>query len=178
MFDIGWQELFIVGILGIIVVGPKDLPRAIRTVSQMIKKARGMARDLQGSFDDVIREAELDDIRKMAETTANRDYAAELEKVVDPTGSVKKELDMSEVEGDLRDSANSFDGEYSSFKLTEDEIAESRKTPTTEEFAEASQTVEEKADPITETLTVAEAPTSEETVTAEAKTEESAEKNG
>lgn len=68
MFDIGWQELFVIGILALIVVGPKDLPRVIRTISGMIRKAKGMAREFQSGLDEVIREAELDDMRKELET--------------------------------------------------------------------------------------------------------------
>ena len=64
MFDIGWQELFILAVLAIIVIGPKDLPSAIRTISKGIRKARSMARDLQDGMDDVIREAELDDLKE------------------------------------------------------------------------------------------------------------------
>jgi sec-independent protein translocase protein TatB len=63
MFDIGWQELFILAVIALIVVGPKDLPRAIRTITKGLRKARSMARDLQNGMDDVIREAELDDIK-------------------------------------------------------------------------------------------------------------------
>ena len=63
MFDIGWQELFILAVLAIIVIGPKDLPGAIRAISKGIRKARSMARDLQDGMDDVIREAELDDLK-------------------------------------------------------------------------------------------------------------------
>ena len=62
MFDIGWQELFILALLAIVVIGPRDLPRAIRTVTHWIRRARGMARDLQDGLDDVVREAELEDI--------------------------------------------------------------------------------------------------------------------
>ncbi len=58
MFDIGWQELFILAVLAIIVIGPKDLPHAIRAITKGIRKARSMARDLQDGMDDVIREAE------------------------------------------------------------------------------------------------------------------------
>ena len=63
MFDIGWQELFILAVIAIIVIGPKDLPRAIRTITKGLRKARSMARDLQESVDDVVREAELDDLK-------------------------------------------------------------------------------------------------------------------
>lgn len=68
MFDIGWQELFVIGLLALIVVGPKDLPRVIRTISGVIRKAKGMAREFQSGLDEVVREAELDDMRKELET--------------------------------------------------------------------------------------------------------------
>ena len=64
MFDIGWQELFILAVIALIVIGPKDLPSAIRTITRGLRKARSMARDLQDGMDDVIREAELDDIKE------------------------------------------------------------------------------------------------------------------
>ena len=57
MFDIGWQELFILAVLAIIVIGPKDLPRTIKTVTGWLRKARSMARELQSGIDDVVREA-------------------------------------------------------------------------------------------------------------------------
>jgi sec-independent protein translocase protein TatB len=66
MFDIGWQELLVLAVLAIIVIGPKDLPRAIKTVTYWIRKARSMARDLQDGLDEVVREAELDDIKREA----------------------------------------------------------------------------------------------------------------
>ena len=62
MFDIGWQELFILAVLAIIVIGPKDLPRTIKTVTGWLRKARSMARELQSGIDDVVREAEIDEL--------------------------------------------------------------------------------------------------------------------
>ena len=47
MFDIGWQELFIVGVLALLVVGPRDLPRTLRTVMGYVRKAKGMAREFR-----------------------------------------------------------------------------------------------------------------------------------
>ena len=73
MFDIGWQELFIVAILAIIVIGPKDLPRAVRTVMRAIRKLRSMAGEFQSGLDEVAREAELDDIRREANKIAHYD---------------------------------------------------------------------------------------------------------
>ncbi|MEL6476810.1 MAG: Sec-independent protein translocase protein TatB [Pseudomonadota bacterium] len=68
MFDLGWTELLLIGAVALIVVGPKDLPRMLRTVGQYAGKARGMAREFQRSMDDAAREAdmeELKDIRKI-----------------------------------------------------------------------------------------------------------------
>ncbi len=47
MFDIGWQELFIVAVLALLVIGPKDLPRALRAMGKWVRKARSLARDFR-----------------------------------------------------------------------------------------------------------------------------------
>jgi sec-independent protein translocase protein TatB len=67
MFDIGWTELLVVGIVALIVIGPRELPRTLRTVGQMMTKVRRMASEFQGQFNEAIREAELDELRKEAE---------------------------------------------------------------------------------------------------------------
>ncbi len=64
MFDIGWSELLLVAVLAIIFVGPKDLPRLMRTLGQYTAKMRAMAREFQNSFEDMARETELDELRK------------------------------------------------------------------------------------------------------------------
>lgn len=64
MFDIGWPELLVVAIVLIIVVGPKDLPPMLRAFGRTTKKLRGMASEFRGQFDDALREAELDDVKK------------------------------------------------------------------------------------------------------------------
>ena len=61
MLDIGWTELMVIGVLALLVVGPKELPRLMRTVGQFVAKARGMARDFQRSMEDAAREADLSD---------------------------------------------------------------------------------------------------------------------
>ncbi len=101
MFDIGWQELFIVTVLALIVIGPKDLPRAVRAMGKWVRKARTLARDFQGGLDDVMREAELDDLKKGMETASSLDIAGEIEHTIDPTGDIAGGLDMSDLETDL-----------------------------------------------------------------------------
>ncbi len=95
MFDIGWQELFILAVLAIIVIGPKDLPHAIRAITKGIRKARSMARDLQDGMDDVIREAELDDIKETIGGDG-MDIARKIEEAVD------LDMDDMDLDGDLK----------------------------------------------------------------------------
>lgn len=62
MLDIGWSELLLVGVLALLVVGPKELPRLMRTVGHWLSKARGLAREFQRGMDDVAREADLKEL--------------------------------------------------------------------------------------------------------------------
>ncbi len=73
MFDIGWSEMLVVAMIAIIVVGPKDLPKALRAVSKVVAKGRALAREFQSGLDDVMRQAELDDIKKSVESVAQGD---------------------------------------------------------------------------------------------------------
>jgi sec-independent protein translocase protein TatB len=64
MFDIGWGELFLIGIVALIVVGPKDLPGLFRSLGQFTAKARGMAREFQRSLDQAANEAGMTEMQK------------------------------------------------------------------------------------------------------------------
>lgn len=64
MFDLAWSELLLVAVLAIVFVGPKDLPKLMRSAGQFAAKMRGMAREFQSAFDDIARESELDELRK------------------------------------------------------------------------------------------------------------------
>lgn len=119
MFDIGWQELFIVAVLAIIVVGPRDLPRTLRTVMGYIRKAKGMARDFQNGIDEVAREVELDEIRQEANKIAHMDLDKEVQNTIDPTGSMKKDMDMSSVQSAIQDQANAMNAEEPPTKTPE-----------------------------------------------------------
>ena len=67
MFDMSWGEVMVIGAVALIVIGPKDLPKALRTVGNMTAKVRRMASEFQSQFNDAMREAELDEIRKQVE---------------------------------------------------------------------------------------------------------------
>ncbi|MGL5165286.1 MAG: Sec-independent protein translocase protein TatB [Afipia sp.] len=64
MFDIGWSELVVIGVVALIAIGPKELPGVLRTVGQWMGKARRMAAEFQGQFNEAMREAEMADIKK------------------------------------------------------------------------------------------------------------------
>lgn len=63
MFDIGWTEMLIVGVIAILVVGPRELPGMLRTFGKTIGQLRRMAGDFQRQFDNALKEAELDEVR-------------------------------------------------------------------------------------------------------------------
>lgn len=96
MFDIGWSELVVIGIVALIVIGPRELPKTLRTLGQMMTKVRRMAAEFQGQFNDALREAELDELRKEAEKLTN--IKNPLGDLGDPLGKIKSEIE-SAVEG-------------------------------------------------------------------------------
>jgi sec-independent protein translocase protein TatB len=67
MFDIGWGEILVIGIVALVVIGPKELPGVVRTLGQTMAKLRRMAADFQNQFNEAMREAELADLKKDAE---------------------------------------------------------------------------------------------------------------
>ena len=64
MLEVGWSELLVIAIILIVVVGPKDLPGMMRTFGRMMGRVRTMANEFRGQFDEAMREAELDEVRK------------------------------------------------------------------------------------------------------------------
>ena len=64
MFDIGWSEFVVIAVVALIAIGPKELPGVLRMVGQWVGKARRMASEFQGQFQEAMREAEMADLRK------------------------------------------------------------------------------------------------------------------
>jgi len=64
MFDIGWSEFVVIAVVALIAIGPKELPGVLRMVGQWIGKARKMAGEFQGQFQEAMREAEMADLKK------------------------------------------------------------------------------------------------------------------
>jgi sec-independent protein translocase protein TatB len=76
MFDIGWSELVVIGVVALIAIGPKELPGVLRMVGQWMGKARRMASEFQGHFNEAMREAEMADLKKSFDDV--RDAARDL----------------------------------------------------------------------------------------------------
>ncbi|MGC1359282.1 MAG: Sec-independent protein translocase protein TatB [Xanthobacteraceae bacterium] len=71
MFDISWTEFLLIGVVALIVIGPKELPAVLRTVGQWTRKVRSMAADFQGQFQEAMREAEMSDLKKQVDDLAH-----------------------------------------------------------------------------------------------------------
>jgi sec-independent protein translocase protein TatB len=79
MFDsIGFQELILIGLVGLLVVGPKELPLLMRKAGQWMNKMRGMAADFRATFDEMARQAELDELRKEVEALRHSNPLTEI----------------------------------------------------------------------------------------------------
>ena len=90
MFGFDWSEIALIAGVALVLIGPKDMPVAIRTITGMIKKARRMAGEFQGHVDEMLREANLDDIKNSINEIRNFDLKGAMEKHVDPDGSLRE----------------------------------------------------------------------------------------
>lgn len=101
MLDIGWQELFLIGIIALIVIGPKDMPRVMRTLAGIIRKARALSREFHNGVAEMMREAELDELRDKLKKAGEVDVGKTIKDAVDPTGSLSADFDPAEFNRDL-----------------------------------------------------------------------------
>jgi len=92
MFDIGWGELVVIGIVALIAIGPKELPTVLRTLGQYMGKVRRMAAEFQGQFQEALREAEMAELKKQAEDLKNT--VSDLTKF-DPMANTQKEVERA-----------------------------------------------------------------------------------
>ena len=94
MFDIGWSELLVIGIVALVVIGPKELPGVVRALGQTVAKLRRMAADFQNQFNEAMREAELADLKKDAENVIESAKSAVTYNPIEQVGQeLKKSLD-------------------------------------------------------------------------------------
>jgi sec-independent protein translocase protein TatB len=132
MFDLSWGEMGIIAVVALVVLGPKELPNALRTISMLMKNARKLAGEFQSGVNEIIREADLEEARKkLAEVNKNSIQSA-IEKAVDPTGEVKTALKEA-TNVDPTGPARPADADVAVTAPTEDaavEIAAAEEAPT------------------------------------------------
>lgn len=95
MFDLSWGEMGIIAVVALVVLGPKELPNALRTMSMLMKNARKLAGEFQSGVNEIIREADLEDARKKLQEvqSLNKNQIKNaIEKAVDPEGEMKTAL--------------------------------------------------------------------------------------
>src|SRR5580658_4825723 len=89
MFDVAWSEMAFIAAVALVLIGPKDMPVAIRSITGMIKKARRMAGEFQTHVDEMLREANLDEVKNSINDIRNFDLKTEMERTVDPDGTLR-----------------------------------------------------------------------------------------
>ncbi|MBX6742683.1 MAG: twin-arginine translocase subunit TatB, partial [Acetobacteraceae bacterium] len=90
MFDLAWSELALIGVVALVVIGPKDLPNAVRGLARGIQKLRRMASEFQQHADELVKEANLQEVRQQINEIRNFNFREEIERAVDSDGTIRK----------------------------------------------------------------------------------------
>jgi len=97
LFDLGWSEILLIGTVALVFIGPKDLPKALRVAGYWVRKARALSREFQSSVDQMIREAELEEMRQDLKKATEFDLEKEFRNTIDPTGDLRESLKPPEL---------------------------------------------------------------------------------
>ena len=92
MFDLAWSEIALIGVVALIAIGPKDMPVAIKAVAEAIKKARRMASEFQTHVDEMVREANLHEVRDHINDIRSMDIKGKILGAVDGDGSLRRTI--------------------------------------------------------------------------------------
>ena len=95
--DFGMSELLLIGVVALVFIGPKDLPKALRVAGFWVRKARTLSREFQSSVELMIREAELDEMRQELKKATEIDLEKQFRETIDPTGSLAESLKPPEL---------------------------------------------------------------------------------
>jgi sec-independent protein translocase protein TatB len=141
MFDIGWSEFLVIAVVALLVIGPKELPGVLRMVGQWMGKARKMAAEFQGQFQEAMREAEMADLKKT------------FDDVKDAATGFTTDNVMTSLQKDVGEALRIDDIDKPAVSATETPAIEPPVTPTTPEISR----IETPEPPIPETFTEADA---------------------
>jgi sec-independent protein translocase protein TatB len=90
MFDFAWSEIALIGVVALIAIGPKDMPRALKAVTDVVKKARRMAGEFQTHVDDMMKDADLGQVRDHINDLRTLDIKGRILKAVDGDNTLRK----------------------------------------------------------------------------------------
>ena len=91
MLDIGWTEILVITVVALFIVGPKDIPKALRTVGIWIGKLKSLSREFQNTVEDAVRDSELDEVKKQIES-AKTDFTKGMSETIDSEGELTEML--------------------------------------------------------------------------------------
>jgi sec-independent protein translocase protein TatB len=134
LFDLGMSELLLIGVVALVFIGPKDLPKALRVAGFWVRKARTLSREFQSSVEQMIREAELDEMRQELKKATEIDLDKEFRNTIDPTGSLAESLKPPQL-------PTFSDGDLSATPVPEAEPQPATETPETETAEPAVPTI-------------------------------------
>lgn len=92
MFDLGWSEILLIGIVTLVALGPKELPQAMRMVGKVLRKVRSLSSEVHKQMDDLMRETELQELRDQARIISPSTLQAQARNLLDPEGTVQNSL--------------------------------------------------------------------------------------
>ncbi|GBQ95157.1 hypothetical protein GLI01_05010 [Gluconacetobacter liquefaciens] len=95
MFDFAWSEMALIGVVALLLIGPKDMPVAIRTVTGLIKKARKMASEFQTHVDEMVREADLTEARDTLSGIRRFNVRNQIMRAIDDDGALQRTFNES-----------------------------------------------------------------------------------
>jgi sec-independent protein translocase protein TatB len=98
MFDVGWSEMAAIAVIVLVVLGPKELPHALKSISHWMRAARKLGNEFQSGVNEIVREAELDDAKKELQKLSASSIRQKIEKEIDPGGDLKKTISASVAE--------------------------------------------------------------------------------
>src|SRR6185503_7947863 len=162
MFGIDSPELLVIAIVALVVIGPKELPGLLRSWGKWMAQMRGMAAEFRGHVDEMVRQSELDDVKKQLEGTSGLDLQS-----LDPTKQIKSAIQEGMAEGEkaFNEAKTSFDNPLaepeSAPQIAAEPAAETAAIETAVETTVAEATPSETAAPET-AAPVSEAPQTEE----------------
>ena len=123
MLDLGWQEFVMIGLVLVIVVGPKDMPKVLRAVAKYVGKARNMASDFQSSMMEVANQDEFNDVKKALQDAKSGNF----DKVSEQFGDVKNAIEDASADAGVKDSVNKMKDVAEEFKASQKQAATNKK---------------------------------------------------